>query len=85
MYTLPLQCLGRPEVWKVFVRRQFDVCSALFHICSFSGCLCECVLCVVCVSVSCVMGVYTLGKLGTMNTGITFMAVSRDAALIFTL
>ena len=63
MYTLPLQCLGRPEVWKVFVRRQFDVCSALFHICSFSGCLCECVLCVVCVSVSCVMGVYTLRKL----------------------
>ena len=47
--------------------------------------VCVSVFCVVCVSVSCVMGVYTLGKLGTMNTGITFMAVSRDAALIFTL
>ena len=50
----------------------------------------------VCVSVSCVLccecvlcdgGIY-LEKVrcpGTMNTGITFMAVSRDAALIFTL
>ena len=42
-------------------------------------CVCECVLCD--------GGIY-LEKVrcpGTMNTGITFMAVSRDAALIFTL